>query len=35
MQGIQSKALTLWAFLAPVTNMEVAKTNTIFMACKI
>ena len=32
MQGTWSRTLILWAFLAPVTNVKIAKTNTSFMA---
>ena len=32
MQETRSKTLTFWASLVPVTNVEVAKTNTSFLA---
>ena len=33
MQETQSRALTFGVFLASVTNIEVVKTNTSFLAC--
>ena len=35
MQKIQFRTLTFEAFLALVTNVEVAKTDTSFLACEI
>ena len=35
MQETRSKTLTFRAFLAPVTNVEVAKTDTSFLACGV
>ena len=35
MQKTQSKTLIFGASLVPITDVEVAKTNTSFLACRV